>query len=72
MAAVFQSQREIFESYFSTKQRGTGLGLAIVKGIVENSGGSIKAQNHAAGGAEFSIKWREWVDAALVPKEDAL
>ena len=60
----------IFDSYFSTKQRGTGLGLAIVKGIVENSGGSIKAQNHAAGGAEFSIKWREWIDAVPVPTKD--
>ena len=62
----------IFDSYFSTKQRGTGLGLAIVKGIVENSGGSIKAQNHAAGGAEFIIKWREWVDAAQVSSDGTL
>ena len=61
----------IFESYFSTKKRGTGLGLAIVKGIVENSGGSIKAQNHAEGGAEFIVKWREWVDAASILAQTA-
>jgi two-component system C4-dicarboxylate transport sensor histidine kinase DctB len=55
---------QIFESYFSTKQQGTGLGLAIVKGIVEHSGGSIIARNHPDGGAEFVIKWREWIDVA--------
>ena len=53
----------LFESYFSTKQRGTGLGLAIVKGIVDNSGGTITAHNLSNGGAEFVIKWHEWVAA---------
>ncbi|SNY91289.1 two-component system, NtrC family, C4-dicarboxylate transport sensor histidine kinase DctB [Cohaesibacter sp. ES.047] len=57
----FKDPSRIFESFYSTKQRGTGLGLAIVNDIIENSGGSISAQNHPDGGAEFVLKWRELV-----------
>ncbi|OGG93096.1 MAG: hypothetical protein A2527_14315 [Candidatus Lambdaproteobacteria bacterium RIFOXYD2_FULL_50_16] len=47
---------KIWEPFFTTKPigQGTGLGLAISLGIVENLGGSIKAQNHP-GGAEFIL-----------------
>lgn len=49
---------KIFEKYHtsSAKKDGhAGLGLAICKTIAELHGGSIRARNNAAGGAEFSF-----------------
>ncbi|HET9484030.1 MAG TPA: ATP-binding protein, partial [Xanthomonadales bacterium] len=45
-----------FEPYTTTKPRGTGLGLAIVKKIVEEHGGSVRAENGSAGGAVFTVR----------------
>lgn len=45
-----------FEPYTSSKSRGTGLGLAVVKKIVEEHGGSVRAENRATGGAEFTLR----------------
>jgi nitrogen fixation/metabolism regulation signal transduction histidine kinase len=44
----------VFEPYETTKQGGSGLGLAIVKKIVEEHGGSIRAENLSEG-ARISI-----------------
>ena len=48
----------IFDPFFTTKEvnRGTGLGLTIAYGIVQEHGGSIHAENIAAGGAMFTIE----------------
>jgi two-component system, NtrC family, sensor kinase len=50
--------KHIFEPFFTTKDqgKGTGLGLSLVYGIVENHGGSIKAQNIVDKGVKFTIK----------------
>lgn len=47
---------KIFERFYKGKMGGSGLGLAITKAIIEKHGGTIKAANSAAGGAEFQIK----------------
>jgi len=55
-----------FEPYTTSKQRGTGLGLAVAKKIVEEHGGSIRAENRAAGGAVFTVRLPCDVDSARV------
>jgi nitrogen fixation/metabolism regulation signal transduction histidine kinase len=47
----------IFEPYVSTKPKGSGLGLAIVKKIVEEHGGTIRAESSQAGGALVRIRF---------------
>jgi len=36
-----EEQRQVWDPFFTTKERGMGLGLAIVKGIIERHGGRI-------------------------------
>ena len=45
--------REVFETFYTTKQTGTGLGLSIARTIVETYGGKIWAENCPGGGAAF-------------------
>jgi len=47
----------IFEPYVSTKPKGSGLGLAIVKKIVEEHGGTIRAESSQTGGALVRIRF---------------
>jgi signal transduction histidine kinase len=50
------NQREqIFEAYFTTKEKGTGLGLAIVKQNTELYGGSILMESELGKGTEFIL-----------------
>ncbi|MHB8419323.1 MAG: sensor histidine kinase [Myxococcales bacterium] len=46
---------EIFEPFYTTRQKGTGLGLAFVKKIAEAHGGSIEVGPSSFGGAKFEL-----------------
>ncbi len=49
---------QLFDPFFTTKPvgEGLGLGLSISYGIVENLGGTIRAENLAGGGACFTVE----------------
>ena len=50
-----RAERErIFEPFF-TRTHGTGLGLAVARRVVELHGGHDRREQHADGGAVFSI-----------------
>ncbi len=48
-----ETQGQVFEQFFTTKEEGLGMGLAIVRSIIEAHGGKIAAENMADGGARF-------------------
>lgn len=57
-----ENQQSVFDKYerlkqTDTKVAGTGLGLAIAKAIIEKQHGRIQLQNHAGGGAEFTLRF---------------
>ncbi|MCF8031800.1 MAG: hypothetical protein K9K66_00585 [Desulfarculaceae bacterium] len=46
---------ELFDPFFSTKERGTGLGLAIASRLATGLGGGLGAANRPEGGASFTL-----------------
>ena len=51
-----EMRERLFLPWFSTRRRGTGLGLSIVAKIVQDHGGSIRAENNSPAGARFIIE----------------
>lgn len=48
-------QNQVFEPFFTTREKGTGLGLAVVKNLVEENGGVIQYREGKLKGACFLI-----------------
>ena len=56
-AGLTDDMREkLFLPYFSTKQRGTGLGLSIAAKIIQEHGGTIRAEKNEPAGAKFIVE----------------
>lgn len=49
-------RERLFLPYVSTKQRGTGLGMAIAARIVQQHGGTIRAESNSPAGARFIVE----------------
>ena len=48
---------QIFEPYFTTKEKGTGLGLAIVKHNTELYGGTVIVESELGKGTQFILQF---------------
>jgi len=49
-------RERLFLPFYSTKHRGTGLGLSIAAKIVQEAGGTIRAESNAPKGARFLMR----------------
>jgi two-component system nitrogen regulation sensor histidine kinase NtrY len=53
-------RERLFLPFYSTKQRGTGLGLSIAAKIVQEHGGSLRAESNSPKGARFLLRLPLW------------
>ena len=51
-----EMRERLFLPFYSTKHRGTGLGLSIAAKIVQEHGGSIRAESNTPKGARFLLR----------------
>jgi len=66
-----EMRERLFLPYFSTKQRGTGLGLAIAAKIIQEHGGTIRAEKNEPTGAKFIVELRAAANGEGEPAGDA-
>jgi signal transduction histidine kinase len=50
-----EKQEQIFEAYYTTREKGTGLGLAMVKHNMELYGGQVRVESELGKGARFTL-----------------
>jgi hypothetical protein len=62
-------RERLFLPFYSTKHRGTGLGLSIAAKIVQEHGGSIRAESNSPKGARFLLRLPLMEPVALMEGE---
>ncbi len=50
-----ETQKFLYDPFFTTKEGGTGLGLAVVFGVIKELGGQIKVESQPGQGSTFHI-----------------
>ena len=65
-----QIRERLFLPFYSTKHRGTGLGLAIAAKIVQEHGGTIRAESNSPKGARFVVRLPVIEQAASAQQTD--
>ena len=65
----FETQRRIFDPFFSTKSTGRGLGLSVVLGIVKGSHGAVLLHSEQEKGSVFRVLLPVAPDAGASPAE---
>jgi two-component system, NtrC family, nitrogen regulation sensor histidine kinase NtrY len=63
-------RERLFLPFYSTKSRGTGLGLSIAAKIVQEHGGSLRAESNSPKGARFLLRLPLMEPAAAQPALD--
>ncbi len=51
------TDEKMFEPFVTTRVRGTGLGLPVARRIAEQHDGTLVGENHASGGAVFTLRF---------------
>ncbi|GIX05211.1 MAG: two-component sensor histidine kinase [Planctomycetaceae bacterium] len=62
-----ETQRKMYEVFFTTKPGGSGLGLPTVKKIVEAHGGRIMCESERGRGTRFRLFWPVVRESILAP-----
>jgi signal transduction histidine kinase len=52
-----ETQRKVFDPFYTTKKSGTGLGLALSKKVVDAHGGTLEVESSPAHGTEFVLSF---------------